>query len=220
MSTLVIACHPQADSLNRRLLAAVRRGLEAAGVDHHVIDLYADGFEPCLRAAEYERMFVTRAPGTEADVAAAQARVAAADHLVFIYPVWWYGMPAALKGFVDRVFTAGFAYRFRKLTWFLVAGGTLVSFLPGIRYLVQPFAAKGLLKGKRATIIRTYGGAAMGRRMFGNGPASSLENAVLRFCGITRIRRLEIFGVNLSSFNPVREGRALERAARLVAGRR
>ena len=105
-------------------------------------------------------------------------------------------IPASLHNYFDHIARAGVTFRYTG------------------------HGPEGLLKGKRATIIRTYGGAAMGRRMFGNGPASSLENAVLRFCGITRIRRLEIFGVNLSSFNPVREGRALERAARLVAGRR
>ena len=216
MNTLVIYCHPHAGSHNRRLLEAVERGLAASGTAYTVVDLYTDGFEPRLTRDEYARMFISRAPGTDADVAALQARVREARNLVFIYPVWWYTAPAALKGFLDRVFTAGFAYRFRCLTWFLKAGGTLVSFLPGLRYLAQPFAAQPLLGGRRAYIFRTYGGPPMGRRMFGNTP-SFLENAVLRFCGITRIRIHEIYGVNLSSFSPAREARHLRAAEQLAA---
>jgi putative NADPH-quinone reductase len=217
VNTLIIYCHPHTQSHNRRILDAVERGLKGSGTDYEIIDLHASGFEPRLRDVEYERMFITRSPGTEADVAALQAKVAAAKNLVFVYPVWWYTAPAVLKGFLDRVFTAGFAYRFRRLTWFMKAGGTIVSWLPGIRYLVQPLAAQALLKGRRAYIFRTYGGAPMGRRMFGNTTAF-LENAVLRFCGITRIRIREVYSVNLPSFTAAREARHLRAVERIAAG--
>lgn len=216
MNTLVVYCHPKGDSHNQRLLDAVRRGLEAGGTVYERVDLYGSAFNPLLQTVEYERMFVTRSPEVENDVKTMQAKVTAAGNLVFIYPVWWYTMPAALKGFLDRVFTAGFAYRFRRLTWFLKAGGMIVSFIPGVRYLLQPHAAKGLLKGKRAYIFRTYGGARMGRRMFGDTPAF-FENAVLRFCGITRIKIHELYGVNLASFSAERESRHLRQVERIAA---
>ena len=217
MNTLIIYCHPHTGSHNRRILEAVERGLAAAGTDYTLVDLYADSFEPRLTRGEYARMFIERATDTDADLAALQERVRGARNLVFIYPVWWYTAPAALKGFLDRVFTAGFAYRFRRLTWFLKTGGAIVSFIPGLRYLVQPMAAQGLLKGRRAYIFRTYGGLPMGRRMFGDTPAF-LENAVLRFCGITHIRIREVYGVNLSSFTPAREARHLRAIERIASG--
>ncbi len=217
MNTLIIYCHPHERSHNRRMLDAVECGLRAAGTHYEIIDLQASGFEPRLKDVEYERMFITRTSAVETDVAALQAKVAEARNLVFIYPVWWYTVPAVLKGFLDRVFTAGFAYRFRRLTWYLKLGGNLVSFMPGLRYLVQPLAAQSLLKGRRAYIFRTYGGASMGRRMFGN-TSHFLENAVLRFCGITRIRIHEIYGVNLASFTAAREARHLRAIERIAAG--
>ena len=217
MNTLIIYCHPHGESHNRRILGAVERGLAASGTAYEIVDLHASGFEPRLQAVEYERLFIRREAGAEPDVAALQARVREARNLVFIYPVWWYTAPAALKGFLDRVFTAGFAYRFRRLTWLLKAGGTVVSFLPGLRYLVQPLAAQGLLRGRRAYLFRTYGGLPMGRRMFGDTPAF-LENAVLRFCGITRIRIHEVYGVNLTTFTPAREARHLRAIERIAAG--
>ncbi len=217
MNTLIVYCHPHGDSHNRRTLDAVISGLKARDTAYEVIDLYATAFEPALKAAEYARMFVERAPGLDPDVRDLQAKVAAARNLVFIYPVWWYGMPALLKGFVDRVFTAGFAYRFRPYTRLIGAAGTVVSFIPGLRYLIQPFAVHGLLKGKRAYLFRSYGGARLGRRMFGNAPAA-LENVVLRFCGITRITIRELYGVHLPTFTPACEARYLRDAERLAAG--
>ena len=88
MNTLIIYCHPHTGSHNRRILEAVERGLAASGTGYTVVDLYADGFEPRLTHDEYARMFISRAPGADADVAALQARVLEARNLVFIYPVW------------------------------------------------------------------------------------------------------------------------------------
>jgi NAD(P)H dehydrogenase (quinone) len=217
VNTLIIYCHPSGDSHNRRILDAVRRGLDSGGAGYEVVDLYGAAFDPLLKAVEYERMFVTRAPAVEEDVRAMQAKVTAARNLVFVYPVWWYAMPAGLKGFLDRVFAAGFAYRFRPYTRLLGAAGTVVSFIPGLRYLLQPYAVRGLLKGKRAYIFRTYGGVRLGRRMFGNTP-TVLENAVLRFCGITRITVRELYGINLSTHAADREARYLRNVERIAAG--
>ena len=78
VSTLVIYCHPDDRSHNHRVLEAVIRGLTAAGAAHEVLDLYQSGFDPRLHAVEYQRMFVTRAPGVDDDVRHLQAQVAAA----------------------------------------------------------------------------------------------------------------------------------------------
>jgi len=211
MNTLIIYCHPHADSHNAKILSAVKEGLHAAGTDYSVIDLYGSGFEPRLSGIAYERMFISRDKTVEADVRDMQARVSRAHNLVFIYPVWWYGMPASLKGFVDRVFTQGFAYKFFKVNRLMLFCGDLASRVPGLRFFMQPHAATGMLKGKRAYIFRTYGGPAMGRRIFGH-PQRQLEHAVLRFCGITKIRIHELFNVNKSVYSQAYEKRYLDRA--------
>ena len=89
-----------------------------------VSDLYAMGWNPALGPQEFDAR--SRGPGFldlsreqehahrrdshAADVRAEQAKVAAADLVLLHFPVWWFGMPAILKGWVDRVFSRGFAY--------------------------------------------------------------------------------------------------------------
>ena len=213
VNTLEIYCHPDDGSHNHRVLDAVIRGLAAAGTTHEMLDLYRSEFDPRLHAGEYQRMFVTRTPGADDDVLRLQAQVAAAANLVFVYPVWWYNLPACLKGYIDRVFTPGFAYRFRPFTpWRRVGAGVLAR-IPGVRYLLQPYAARGLLRGKQAWIFRTYGGPPSGRLLFGN-TTTVLENVVLRFCGITDITICELYGAHLPGDAAGRERRHLARVER------
>jgi putative NADPH-quinone reductase len=215
VNTLVIYCHPVDPSHNHRVLEAVIRGLTASETVYEVLDLYQSGFDPRLNAVEYQRMFVTRATGVDDDVRHLQAQVAAAANLVFVYPVWWYAMPAYLKGYMDRVFTPGFAYRFMPYTWWRAIGAEAISRVPGVRYLLQPYAARGLLKGKRAYIFRTYGGPRSGRRLFGN-TTTALEQVVLRMCGITDIAIRELYGAHLPGDVAGREQRFLARVERVA----
>jgi|694.fasta_scaffold28352_3 NAD(P)H dehydrogenase (quinone) len=215
MSTLIIYCHPDDHSHNHRVLGAVKRGLTAAGTAYEVLDLYQSGFDPRLHAVEYQRMFVTRASGVDDDVRHLQAQITAAGNLVFVYPVWWYAMPACLKGYIDRVFTSGFAYRFLPYTWWRAIGAEVLSRVPGVRYLLQPYAARGLLKGKRAYIFRTYGGPSFGRRLFGN-TTTALEQVVLRMCGITDIAIRELYGAHLPGDVAGREQRFLACVERIA----
>jgi NAD(P)H dehydrogenase (quinone) len=217
VNTLLIYCHPHDGSHNHRVLERVARGLEASGTEYELIDLYRADFDPRLQAIEYTRMFVTPETTLADDVRAYQAKVTGARNLVFIYPVWWYTMPAALKGFIDRVFTPGFAYRFRPSNAGTAVAGEIVSRIPGLRYLAQPYAAQAMLRGKRAYIFRTYGGPRAGRRIFGDTP-TLLENVVLRFCGITDITIHEFYGIHLPTYSEAKEKRHLEKAERIAAG--
>ena len=100
----VVYAHPSPGSFTREVLDAFVGGLES----YTLTDLYATGFEATMSPAEYER------PAAEpvlADVAAEQARLEAADVWAFVHPVWWADCPAILKGWFDRVWTAGWAYR-------------------------------------------------------------------------------------------------------------
>ncbi|NLG21860.1 MAG: NAD(P)H-dependent oxidoreductase [Actinomycetales bacterium] len=98
MRALWVLGHPDERSLNGRLRDVGVAALRRAGWQVDESDLHRDGFDPVL---------VTEG-GT--DVRAEQDRLRAADLLVLQFPLWWYGMPAILKGWVDRVFEAGFAY--------------------------------------------------------------------------------------------------------------
>ena len=109
MKFLLVYAHPNVKSFNHALFSQVRRQLEAAGHEVRVHDLYAMGFDPVLAPADFEAM----AAGTQRDdVARLQADIAWAERLFFTYPIWWYNRPAILQGYIDRVFSYGFAYKF------------------------------------------------------------------------------------------------------------
>ena len=108
----IIYAHPSERSFTREVLGAFLGGLDDAGHTHTVSDLYAMEFRSELTLEEYERESgyhsSARVPG---DVAAEHAKLNAADVWAFIYPVWWTDCPARLKGWFDRVWTAGFAHK-------------------------------------------------------------------------------------------------------------
>ena len=120
-SALWVYSHPRRGSLNERLF---REGVSALGETTQVLtsDLYAERFDAVLRASDLGELADARGGlaellgeayaqgGLAAEVRAEQDKVASAELLVLQFPLWWYGMPAMLKGWFDRVFTAGFAF--------------------------------------------------------------------------------------------------------------
>lgn len=108
MSVHIVLAHPLADSLNAHLAERIASQLGAAGEAVDRLDLYAESFDPRLtpneRAHHYDK------PEPAADVLALQHRLAAADHLVIVFPTWWFSLPAILKGWFDRVWSPGFAF--------------------------------------------------------------------------------------------------------------
>lgn len=207
--TLIIYCHPSKTSHNYKILQEVIKKLERRKQAYEVLDLYDMKFDASFKEVEYERMR-NRDRTLEKDVVAIQKKISEARILVFIYPTWWYNMPARLKGFFDRVFTNGFAYKFFKANKFLIFGANILSFIPGIRYLMQTISVTPLLKGKRAYIFRTYGGPKLGRRIFGN-TQTVLENVILRFCGITDIIIHELYNIDKSEFTIQKEEKYLQK---------
>ncbi|MDR1412465.1 MAG: NAD(P)H-dependent oxidoreductase [Actinomycetes bacterium] len=112
----IVYAHPGKHSLTHEVLASFLRGLGDAGRTHSISDLYAMGFNPVLGLADYEREHNYRADDClPADVVAEQGKLNAADVWAFIYPVWWTDCPAILKGWFDRVWTVGFAYKPRAV---------------------------------------------------------------------------------------------------------
>jgi NAD(P)H dehydrogenase (quinone) len=109
MNHLVIYSHPNPKSFNHAILETFTQALREKGDDVRVRDLYALGVDPVLKASDFEAMAEKRAAD---DVREEQKHVTWADTLTFIFPLWWAGMPAIAKGYMDRVFSDGFAYRF------------------------------------------------------------------------------------------------------------
>lgn len=154
---LVICGHPAAHSLCDALAESYAGGARAAGHKVDVLRLGTLRFDPYLHDA-YKKL-----QEQEPDLQAAQQLIKNADHLVFVFPSWWGSMPALLKGFIDRVFTPGFAFRYRKNSEFV----------------------DRLLKGKTARILLTMDAPRFWNYlMYRDANIHGLKQATLKFCGI------------------------------------
>jgi NAD(P)H dehydrogenase (quinone) len=109
MHALIVVSHPDSHSLSHGVAAAMAKGI-TANPQHtaEIVDLTAEGFNPTFTAQDFAAFKLT-AP-VPADIVAEQARIDKADALVLVFPVYWWSMPALLKGWIDRVFTNGWAY--------------------------------------------------------------------------------------------------------------
>ncbi|WP_394836007.1 NAD(P)H-dependent oxidoreductase [Pendulispora rubella] len=155
MNVLVVYAHPEPQSLNGSLKSFTVERLVRAGHDVRVSDLYAMGWKAAADGEDFlerdrgrrldmmkdsKHAYVT---GTQAaDIAGQQADLLWADAVIFQFPLWWFGMPAILKGWVERVYAYGFAYgvgEYSDKHW-------------GDRY------GEGVFKGKRAMLVVTTGG--------------------------------------------------------------
>ena len=111
MHVLIVYCHPSSDSFTCRVKESFIEGLKAAGHTFEISDLYAMGFDPVMKEAEYLREAYYRAdPPVPAEVRAEQEKIDRCDALVFIYPDFWTASPALLEGWFQRVLTYGYAY--------------------------------------------------------------------------------------------------------------
>lgn len=159
MKYLIIYAHPNESSLNNHLLKNLIDSLQKEQQVIEIRDLYKIQFNPVLSFADMEGQ---RMGKVDAAVKQEQEYISWADHIVFIYPIWWTGMPAIMKGYIDRVFSYGFAYRYDQ----------------GVQ--------KGLLTGKMATIINTQGKSKAEYENIGMGKALSLtsDKGVFTYCGL------------------------------------
>jgi NAD(P)H dehydrogenase (quinone) len=108
MKCLVVIAHPLPDSLCRSLARFANERLKAAGHEVTVEDLYDAGFQAALTEAERTSYY---APAFDASAVTGEAtRLTEAETLVLVFPTWWYGFPAILKGWFDRVWSPGIAF--------------------------------------------------------------------------------------------------------------
>ena len=132
----IVYCHPSNDSLTREVRDSFIAGLESAGHSYTMSDLYAMNFVSDMSEEEYKReAFYRRGLPLPPDVKAEHEKINAADAIVFIHPVFWTDAPAKLVGWLNRVWTYGFAYgearemkQLEKGLVLCVAGNTLEYF--------------------------------------------------------------------------------------------
>ena len=115
MHAYIVFCHPSKKSFTFSVMESFVAGLSEAGHTCTIGDLYEMNFQSDMNLEQYSRetSFEPTLPVPD-DVAAEQAKIAQAEALVFIYPVWWSDCPAKLKGWFDRVWTFGYAYTYES----------------------------------------------------------------------------------------------------------
>jgi NAD(P)H dehydrogenase (quinone) len=188
MKVCVVVAYPNHDGLIWAAYERLIAGLTTAGHEVRALDLYAEGFDPVLRFdAGHPRHLLKDDPATRVY----RDDVVWSDLLVFVFPIWWGGMPAMLKGFVDRVFAKGFAYDYA-----------------GMRPI-------GNLGGRAAWIITTNDTPAWYSRLFYQDYGAVLARQVLGFSGIEVTRRSTLACVRGTSAR--RRERWLDGIGRLAA---
>ncbi|MFC5740007.1 NAD(P)H-dependent oxidoreductase [Dyella tabacisoli] len=108
MKCLLVMAHPLPDSLAASLASHVHDSLKASGHEVEIEDLYKNAFAPALSASERSSYYTAAYAG--AGVAAEIERLRDAEAIVLVFPTWWFGFPAMLKGWFDRVWAPGIAY--------------------------------------------------------------------------------------------------------------
>lgn len=112
MRVLLVYCHPVPESFCAALRDVALEAIVAKGYEARLIDLYAERFDPVMPIDE-RRAYNERAPQDPA-LAAHIAHLAWAEAILFVYPTWWYGLPAMLKGWLDRVWAKDIAFALRE----------------------------------------------------------------------------------------------------------
>ena len=177
MKVFIVFAHAEPKSFNGALFHTTQDVLQAGGHAVAVSDLYAMGFDPVsdrrnfstVKNPEFfkqqiEEMHATEAGGFAPDVEGELRKMEACDLMIWQFPLWWFGLPGILKGWVDRVFAMGRTY-----------GG-------------ERFYENGVFKGKRALLSLTTGGPEAAYQKGGwNGDIHAvlrpIQRGILRFTG-------------------------------------
>lgn len=159
MKYLIIYAHPNPVSFNHAIKTEIENALKKNTISYAIRDLYDTKFHPILSANDFGFFKAGKVP---ADIQKEQEFIKNAEHLIFIYPIWWFSMPAVLKGYIDRVFSHGFAYS------------------------VDEKGIHGLLTNKKATIINTTGGLEENYKSagFANALTLTTDTGIFGLCGM------------------------------------
>jgi putative NADPH-quinone reductase len=166
---LIINAHPDKESYCNALAVSYKKGAELSGANCRLVNLADLQFELSLHHG------YKKGTALEPDLLQMQEEIRIADHIVFVYPTWWATYPALLKGFIDRVFIPGFAFKYREnsLLW------------------------DKLLKGKSARLIVTMDAPQWYYSLILKSPGHrSMKKGILNFCGINP--------VSITSLSPIK----------------
>ena len=166
MNVLVVFSHPRRDSFCGAVMDSFVSGLKAAGHRAEIADLHAEGFDPRMPEAD-EPDWENPGKRYSPEVLAEQARISRNEALGFVFPVWWWSVPAMLKGWIDRVWNHGWAYGSTKLAH------------------------------HRALMIATASGSAAtyDKRRYGPAMQAQLVVGTLNYCGIAAAELELLFDV-------------------------
>jgi NAD(P)H dehydrogenase (quinone) len=173
VNTLLLYAHPNPHSFNAAIAQVIKEEIEKKGGPLKVKDLYAMNFNPVISQEDFQAFHSGQLPQ---DIQQEQADVSWADLIIMQGPVWWHSVPAILKGYIDRVFSLGFAYRYTKE------------------------GPQGLLKGKKGLLITTSGADQKAAEM--SGMLTNLERAVagvFHFSGFEKYQHHNYFAVTTVS---------------------
>lgn len=193
MNTLVVFCHPDPASFAAAVRDSVVQSLYAAGHQIRHRDLYAERFDPVLSAQERAAHFED--PTTKPEIAVHADDLRWCESLVLIYPTWWSGQPAMLKGWIDRVWIQGVA-------WELPAGATRLT--PLLRNI------------RRITAVTTHGSSKLINALEGEAGKRVAFRSLRVICH-PRCRTRWIALYNIDRATDQQRQRFLARATRAVA---
>jgi putative NADPH-quinone reductase len=154
VNAAIIVAHPATDSFTLELARRAEQGLRSAGASVKVVDLYASGFRAAM-SNEERRAYHSDQPILDPQVARHGELVTSVDTLVFVYPTWWSGLPAILKGWLERVMVPGVGFRFDERTGKVRPGLTNIERIIGISTYGSPrWYVHAVNDNGRRTIMR------------------------------------------------------------------
>lgn len=176
MRTLLVYCHPDEDSFVAAVRDRVVDALARAGYEVRVTDLYREGFDPRFSAEEHESHLDE---GAHPDASAHVDDLLWCEQVVLVYPTWWSGQPAMLKGWIDRAFVRG-------ATWDLPPGANRLH---------------GRLRNVRRLIVVTTHGSSKWVNMMQGEPGKRVVSRTLRaVCHpLARTHWIAMYGVDRST---------------------
>ncbi len=166
MNVLVVFSHPRRNSFCGAVMDSFIAGLTAAGHRTEIADLHAEGFDPRMIEAD-EPDWDNPAKRYSPEVLAEQTRISRNDAMAFVFPVWWWSIPAMLKGWVDRVWNHGWAYGSAELAH-----------------------RRALLIGTASGSSETYA-----KRRYGPAMQAQLVVGIMNYCGIAAAELELLFDV-------------------------
>ena len=150
----IVLAHPSSDGFAHELARRAALGLEADGYRVELLDLYAAGFRAAMSRAE-RHAYHEDEPILDPVVRAHAALLHEIDTLVFVYPTWWSGLPAILKGWLERVLVPGVGFRFDEASGKIRPGLTNVDRLVGISTYGSPrWYVRAVNDNGRRTLMR------------------------------------------------------------------